>query len=269
MVQGLPTFNAFRGNADQLDVTFRVFIDFETFSSGTGEAAEREMIWESGGGTVGFSLVYEEGERLVLRAAGNGGNVVAIVDYALTADQLAGGTLPVAWTFDVDNGNPDAAQTIALYVDGELVGSDSQDLDPDWTGTDGAAFGIGTASFAAEGANTPLRNGVDFASGTIDLDQGLQMFTDQLFIPEGDPVDPPVADRFDITSIVLTEGQLAIGWLAAQDVGYRVEFSTDLENWTPIEDIDFSVDVNDATLADTNAERIALSSGYYRVVLLP
>ena len=135
-LQGLPTFNGFRGNADQRDVTFRVFIDFDAFSSAVGEAGEREMIWESGGGTVGFSLVYEEDNRLVLRAAGNGGNGVAIVDYALTAEQLAAGTLPVAWTFDVDNGDPAAAQTIALYVDEELVGSDSQDLDADWTGTD-------------------------------------------------------------------------------------------------------------------------------------
>ena len=270
VLQGLPTFNGFRGGADQLDVAFRVSIDFDTFSSGTGELEEREMIWESGGGTIGFSLVYEMGNRLVLRAAGSGGNVVAVVDYALTPDQLAAGALPVVWTFDVDNGNPEAAQTIALYVDGALAGSDSQPLGGDWTGSDGAAFGIGTVSFAAAGENTPLRNGVDFASGNIDLDHGLQMFIDQLFVP-GDPgpVDPPVRERFDIPSITRLDGQVTIGWLAAQDVGYRVDFSTDLVTWTAIEDIGFTVNINDATLVDTNAERVGLESGYYRVVLLP
>ena len=95
------------------------------------------------------------------------------------------------------------------------------------------------------------------------------MFIDQLSETAA-PVDPTPPDtRFDTPSITLAEGQIAIGWLAAQDVGYRVEFSTDLENWTPIEDIAFSVNVNDAILADTNAERISLANGYYRVVLLP
>lgn len=264
--QTLPSFNGFRGDADRRDVTFRVFIDFDTFSSGE----EREIVWESGGGTVGFSLVYEMGNRLVLRAAGNGGNGVATVDYGLTPDQLAAGTLPVVWTFDVDNGDPTTGQTIALFVDGVLVGSDSQDLDADWSGSDGASFGIGTGSFAAGGGNTALNNGVDFVSGTIDLDQGLQMFIDQLFETGGEPIDPPsTTRRFDTPSIVLTEGQIVIGWLAAQDVGYRVEFSLDLENWTAIEDIAFSVDVNDASLADTNQDRIALKDGYYRIVLLP
>ena len=67
----LPTFDNFEGGLDKKDVSFRVWIDFEPAAV---DETEREMIWESGGGTVGLSLVYEAGNKLVLRAAGNGGN---------------------------------------------------------------------------------------------------------------------------------------------------------------------------------------------------
>ena len=58
-------------------------------------------------------------------------------------------------------------------------------------------------------------------------------------------------------------------WLAAQDVGYLVEFSNDLKNWETIEDTRFSVQVNDAVLEDANAARTQVASGYYRVVIVP
>ena len=87
--------------------------------------------------------------------------------------------------------------------------------------------------------------------------------------PDPDP-KPPGTERFDTPSITLnTDGTISIGWLAAQDVGYRVEFSTDLENWNAIDDVNFSVNVNDATLEDSNTNRTEAPSGYYRVLLLP
>ena len=86
----------------------------------------------------------------------------------------------------------------------------------------------------------------------------------------GAPDLEPTKNRFDIPSITPTvSGSVRIGWIAAQDVGYRVEFSGDLRTWTPIEDIRFSVDVNDAWLEDTDAGRTKAGAGYYRVVLLP
>ena len=89
--------------------------------------------------------------------------------------------------------------------------------------------------------------------------------------PDPDPDPRPTGnDRFAIPAISLTpSGSIHIEWLAAQDVGYRVEFSTDLMTWAPIEDTPFSVNVNDATLEDTNAGRTDAGAGYYRVVLLP
>ena len=256
MLETLPTFN---GGADTSDVTFRVFIDFD--ASGATEE-EREMIWESGGGTIGFSLVYESGNQLVLRAAGDGGNTVATVEHTLTAEQLRAGSLPVIWTFDVDNGDPEAAQTIALYLDGELVGEDSQAISPDWTGSDGASFGIGTASFAAGGENTALDNGIDFASGTIDLDAGLQMFTDQLFIAGGGPVDPEPS-AITITSITRTNEAITLQISGGADLAGDVEFSSDMasDNWAVI--------LSDAPLGepvvDTDAGRLGEAQGFYRV----
>ncbi|MFT5192712.1 MAG: hypothetical protein ACI9DF_005832 [Verrucomicrobiales bacterium] len=90
----LRTFDAFQGGLDQRDVTFRAHIDFR--NAGVSEG-EREMIWESGGGTVGFALVYETGNKLAFRAAGNGGNTLTEVIYELTSDQIAAGELPVVY----------------------------------------------------------------------------------------------------------------------------------------------------------------------------
>ncbi len=57
--------------------------------------------------------------------------------------------------------------------------------------------------------------------------------------------------------------------LAAQDVGYLVKFSSDLQIWETIEDTRFLLEVNDAVLEDANAARIQKANGYYRVVLVP
>ncbi len=177
----LDTFNGFDSNADGKDVTFRAFIDFEDYQSSEND---REIIWETGAGTVGFSLVYESGNRLVLRAAGNAGLSVATVKHALTQSQIEAGELSVIWTFDIDNGQSPESQTIALYLDEALVGDASANLGPDWSGSNAAAFGVFGSIFAAGGNNTALDNGVDFQSGTINLQTGLQMYVDRLFEAE-------------------------------------------------------------------------------------
>ena len=74
-VMALPTFNGFDGGLDTADATFLVCIDFEP-----KQDPEREVIFETGAGTVGFSLVYEEGNKLVLRAAGSGGFSLAVAE---------------------------------------------------------------------------------------------------------------------------------------------------------------------------------------------
>lgn len=222
----LATFDNFRGGEDKQDVTFRVYIDFDAKTDEDG----RDMIWESGGGTVGFAIVYETGSKLALRAAGNGGSVVATVEYALTADQIAAGELEVVWTFDVDNGDPATGQTIALYIDGQLVGEDSQDMDPDWTGANAGAFAVASSSFAAAGGNTVLADGIDFAAGRINLDKGLQYFPNQLFLGsdvEPKPVDPDLA----ITSIAHTDdGMIELIFISEAGTSYAVEANTDLES---------------------------------------
>ncbi len=259
-LESLPTFNNFRGSDDTSDVTFRLWVDFEPTDI---TEDEREMLWESGGGTVGFSLVYETGNKLVLRGVGNGGNSVATVEQTLTAGQLAAGAIEVIWTFDVDNGDPDTGQTIALYLDGTLVGDDSQDMDPDWTGSNGAAFGVASTAFAAGGGNTSLNNGVDFVSGQIDLDQGLQYFFDTLFNPNGGPDPEPVSDLAIIdVRRTATAVQLDIQGDAGADVS--LEYSADLSgNWQTIQ-ANIVLTNGAATVEDVDEARLALQTGFYR-----
>jgi hypothetical protein len=221
----LPTFDNFRGGEDKQDVTFRAFIDFDAKTDDDG----RDMIWESGGGTVGFAIVYETGSKLVLRAAGNGGNTVSTVEYALTEGQIAAGELEVVWTFDVDNGDPATGQTIALYLDGELVGEDSANMDPDWTGANGAAFAVASTSFAAGGGNTALGDSIDFAAGTINVTKGLQYFPNQLF-PGNDRGPTPVDPNLAIESVTLSaDGMLEITFSSEANATYDIEASNDLE----------------------------------------
>lgn len=89
-------------------------------------------------------------------------------------------------------------------------------------------------------------------------------------LSSGAPVVEAPRERFAQVQVSRSgSGNLFVRWLAAQDVGYLVEFSNDLKNWETIEDTRFSVQVNDAVLEDANAARTQVASGYYRVVIVP
>ncbi len=266
-IEALPTFDGFQGGLDQRDVTFRVWIDFDP---ATVTEDEREMIWESGGGTVGFSLVYENGDRLVLRAAGNGGNTVTEVAHTLTADQIAAGELSVIWTFDVDNGDPATGQTIALFVDEVLVGEQAGDMDPDWTGSNAASFGEASTSFAAGGGNTALANGVAFASGEINLQKGLQMFSDFVFDPDAKPQPPVEPAVLEILTVAATDGGVVLSWRSEEGADYDVEHSSDLQTWTKINGAAVSGGAGGETaFEDDEPARVEAARGFYRALEAP
>ncbi|MEM7383739.1 MAG: LamG-like jellyroll fold domain-containing protein, partial [Verrucomicrobiota bacterium] len=285
VLEGLPTFDNIGGNEDKLDVSFRVCIDFQPQTN----ADTREMIWESGGGTVGFSLVYENNSTLVLRAAGNGGNTVVTVEHALTAGQLSAGSIPVVWTFDVDNEDAVTGQTIALWVDGEKVGEEAGDMDPDWTGSNGASFGAASTSFAAGGGNTALGDSLDFESGTIDLEKGLQMFVDALFSGGGGPpaLDPTADDDGDgitngeeeiagtdpmdagsflrITELVATADGPQIRWASVAGRTYHVQYAEVIapDAWERIVEIPATGTVTE--FQDADMVRRSAGTGFYRI----
>ena len=68
--------------------TFTVSIDFDATPEDSVDNAGRELIWETGGGTIGYSICYEHPNTIVLRASGNGGSIVM---YTSTAGQSGGG----------------------------------------------------------------------------------------------------------------------------------------------------------------------------------
>ncbi len=264
-ISALPSLDNFQGTADKQDVTFRVFIDFN-------EAAvsedEREVIWESGGGFVGFSLVYETGNTLVLRAAGSGGQTVTEVFYELTADQIAAGELSVIWTFDVNNEDPATGQSIALYLDHVLVGQAAGRLGADWTGNNVASFGARSDNFAAAGGGAPFRNGVAFVSGTINLERGLEMFVDTLFEPAPVPPTSKPKEEVVITEIAKTDGGMTIVWTSNDGQSYDVEFSENLATWAKINPGAAILAAADGrtVFEDQDADRTSKVAGYYRVV---
>ena len=176
----MGAFQTFQRNGwDRADATFTVSVDFNAKAEGGPE-----VIFESGGATVGTSLVYEAGNNLVMRTVGNGGNDIGLVSYTLTEDQIAAGMLGVLASIDVDNG--EGLQTLVLYIDGAEVGSTTADLQDDWSGSNAGALGVTASSVAAGGGNTDLPDTADFASGTIDLAAGFAFYSG-IFFPEYEP----------------------------------------------------------------------------------
>ena len=193
---GLPTYNNRNvggvATVDRLDATFTVSIDFDatteasTGNRNAGADTGREVIWETGGGTIGYSICYEHPNTIVLRASGNGGNSVATATVELSQDQLDAGELDLAWAWDTDNGA--GLQTIAIIIDGSLAASTTEDLQPDWSGGNAGTFGGISTSLAAGGGNTSL-TGRAFQSGTINLDTGLAFYVDTNWTVPGGDVD--------------------------------------------------------------------------------
>ncbi|MGI9244489.1 MAG: hypothetical protein ACR2RV_27055, partial [Verrucomicrobiales bacterium] len=118
VIGSLPTYHnrddGFGVTSDQLDMSFVVCIDFNEKPDGT-----RELIWETGGGTIGTSIAYEAPGTIVLRSAGNGGLSLLTVEYPLSAAEVAAGNLQLGWTYDVSNVN--GIQSMSLIVNGQIV----------------------------------------------------------------------------------------------------------------------------------------------------
>jgi hypothetical protein len=251
----LPSFSGIEGGADLLDATFRVWVDFDEKVD-----EELELIFETGGSTVGHSLVYEAPSKLVYRAAGSGGLVLAVIEHTFTADQLAAGDLEIIWTYGVLNESDE--QTTALYIDGVSVGTDSKGLGGDWSGTNEAALGVASDAVAGDGQNNNLV-AVDFTSGAINP-EGLQFFIDRLFVGGGGGpvvVDAPTK-ALEITSIDGTAAGIQLTWPNANGAIINVEFSTDLQagSWETI-----ASGVVTGTYEDVDAAHVAQGIGFYRL----
>jgi hypothetical protein len=165
------SLHQFQGSLDMDDVTFSLWVDFEEKTEG-----KSEVIFETGGGIIGFSLLYEAGNRLVLRASGGDGFKIAVVERILTAGEIAAGEVEVVWAYDVLNA--EGTQTIGLWVDGIYSSEFSEDLGGDWSGNGDANLGKESqdqGSVAGTGFSSSI-DAVDFASGTINHATGLTMF---------------------------------------------------------------------------------------------
>ena len=87
---------------------------------------------------------------------------------------LDSGEMDLAWSFDIDNGN--GLQVISVILNDEVYASVTEDLQPDWSGGNAAAFGGASTALAAGGGNTSLQARA-FQSGTINVDTGLALTT--------------------------------------------------------------------------------------------
>ena len=195
----LPTWNnrAVGGftQVDQIDAAFTLSVDFDAKTSG-----RREVLFETGGGWQGTSLCYETGSSVVLRVSGWGMNPDGVhengwngyeIRYALSAGLIDGGDVEIGIGLDSDNGN--GGEDIRLIINGVTVGTVSNDADStlsnnagafDWSGGNAGALGAGLSGLAGTGVRSDL-TGINFASGTINLDTGLHYWVNTNWLPEG------------------------------------------------------------------------------------
>jgi hypothetical protein len=204
-----------------IDATFRLCVDLEAKVDG-----EREILFETGGGGNGLSLVYEAGNQLVLRSAGSG--ALAEVFYTLTASEVSAGDKEIVFTYDVaDEADEDGRSTISLFVDGMLVGADSDALDGNWSGANNSGFGIVASGIAGVDGGGDL-TAVNFASGAINLHKGLQFYSGVLFV-ESDREVKITAVSYDGTILTITFDSNA-------GENYSVEESSDMTSWQEVDD---------------------------------
>jgi len=201
------------------DASFRLSVDFEEKVDGA-----REVLFETGGATIGISLVYEAGNQLIYRASGSGGLELAVATHTLTVEQLADGELDVIVTYDVFDDEENSA--IAIYLDGSLVASASAPLGGNWTGTNGSAFGVASDNMTGDGLNGSL-TGVTFISGAINGNKGLTYYNDSLFAG-GSPLAPVVTSLiFGAETVILTFDSVA-------GRTYTIERSLDLVTFAEV-----------------------------------
>ncbi len=243
------SFDALFGATNTLDVSFRMYVDFEEKLDG-----EREVLFETGGATIGISLAYEAGSNLVFRAAGSGGLELAVATHTLTAGQLGGGEIAVTATYDVSDENGDSV--IAIYLDGALVASDFKPLGGNWTGTNGSSFGVASGNMAGDGNNGPL-TGVAFTSGSINANKGLTVYNDTLFTG-----GPAVVLAITDLAVDAEAETVVLTFASAAGKTYAIERSFDLVTFEPIEN--GIVSSGDSTTSPV----IAASEGrvFYRVI---
>ncbi|MDG2125749.1 MAG: hypothetical protein P8J87_18760, partial [Verrucomicrobiales bacterium] len=223
---------------DTFDASFRVSVDFSEKNTDP-----RELIFETGGGTIGTSLTYETGSELVLRSAGDGGFGLATVRHPLTPEQLAAGELDIVFTYDVED--EDFNSVITLFIDGSAVGSDTQLLGADWSGTNAATFGAASPDLAGSGENTPL-NAAAPTSLTINHRHGLILYSEVLYTGGTTPAPTaPQITAFEFDPILRS---VDLTWISQPGTSYRITGSNNLSGWS-----DELVDTVTATSASTSS----------------
>jgi hypothetical protein len=255
-LQELPSFNGFRNDADERNATFSVNIDFEAKPDG-----EPELIFETGGGGVGYSLVYEAGNRLVLRAIGDSGRSLAFIEGVLREEWIEEGELEVVWSYEVSNS--EGSNTMSLWVDGHPISEIRKDLGGDWSGARPASFGVGGTARLGTGVGGVGDTAADFTSGTINLTQGLRYFEQ---VPAITSIELP---SLTIRKVRFNEaGLLELEWSSHPQAIYSVERSYDLQHW---EEVDDSIDSDGftTTWSVPHGSGPRPDRAYYRVIENP
>lgn len=210
-----------------VSVTFRVAADLAPKADG-----EREILFETGGASLGVSLVYEAPDTLVARSSGNSGLALIELFHPLTQGDLDGGPLELVVTYDSGDGFSD--QVLSLFVGGRLVASESLFLGGTWAGGNGSSFGAASTNLAGDGNNGAL-TGVAFTSGTLDLRFGFAAYQDALY--RGSGPDGP----FRITAIEFADpliSEFRLTWTSdpSGQATYSVDGSTDGTTWRELDD---------------------------------
>lgn len=191
-IGNLPTWN---GNGDTQDATFTSYIDFTPNT----DPSSRQVIWETGAGGIGASLVYGANNTLYLRVK----EITSVYDlsWELTANQLGAGEIFVSWVFDLGN------DEMRLYMDGLDLNNNTTLVasvpftGTDWSGPNAGGYGSSTTNVGGYGGLTAFV-GDPFTSGSINTVEGLDFYRNQAFLPS--PVPEPLGVLAGVAALGFT-----------------------------------------------------------------
>ena len=102
---------------DTSDAEFSAFVDFEVFNSQASSITQAVFDIGGGGGGDGVSVVYGDGNELILTICGDVASRVS-TSYTLTPEQVSAGTLEVTAVVDIDSAEGNGAEdVIKLLID--------------------------------------------------------------------------------------------------------------------------------------------------------
>ena len=155
-----PSYQGLPGNPTNDSASFEIWFRPESLTNGN------QVLWETGGGGSGSSFTILDGNTLRFTMKNGSRNMVIETLISQTSEFIQ-----AVATYDRNNPNP--TDTLSLYLNGGLVGTETNNNVNDWAGGNGS--GLGGRSITGQTGGSGA-GGVDLNFGTFEGDIAIFRF---------------------------------------------------------------------------------------------